>query len=285
MTRVEVLRPSIRRVKVWASRHNGRRVADLERRYNLNQLQRFEAILNRQGRSFRTASAILEFGCGTGRLTQYLFELAPAASVFGCDVLGEAIATCQRRFPKGCFVTNRAAPPLRFEDAQFDLIYSYSVFTHLSEANHRAWLKELGRLLRPGGMMLHTVHSYEYLRRTAFFSPESLNKYQLPGSVEAFIRSGRDYFYAVDNPLMPEYGHTIIRKAYVMERWPQAGGLALLDYVEGAIEAYPEGCQDLVLLEKPLQNAECGVRHAESFDEAPRTPQSELRTPCGSETS
>jgi len=36
----------------------------------------------------------------------------------------------------------------------------------------------------------------------------------------------------------------------VIARWPQATGLRLLDYVEGAIESYPEGCQDVVLLAK-----------------------------------
>ncbi|MBI3011706.1 MAG: hypothetical protein HYY58_04365 [Candidatus Omnitrophica bacterium] len=68
--------------------------------------------------------------------------------------------------------------------------------------------------------------------------------------VDAFMRSGCDYFYAVENPKMPEYGHAIIRKEYVMAHWPQVAGLKLLDYVESAIEAYPEGCQDLVLLAK-----------------------------------
>ncbi|MBI3320299.1 MAG: class I SAM-dependent methyltransferase [Candidatus Omnitrophica bacterium] len=257
---IDLLRPPVRRMRTWVHRHNGRLVADLERRYNLNQLQRFEAVLNRHGRSFRTFSSILEFGCGTGRLTQYLFEFAPEASVYGCDVLSDAIARCQRKFPRGRFVTNRATPPLSFADAQCDLIYSYSVFTHLSEPNHQAWLKELGRLLRPGGMMVHTLHSYEYLRRTARFSPESVAKYRFTPphagagfteSAEAFIQSGRDYFYAIDNPSTPEYGHTIIRKEYVMAQWPRCAGLKLLDYVEGAIEAYPEGCQDLVLLMKP----------------------------------
>ena len=243
--------PQARRVATWARRSARLTRADLERRYNLNQLQRFEAVANRHDRSLRTASAILEFGCGDGRLIQYLFEFAPAASVSGCDVQREAIAACQRRFPTGHFVANGATPPLSFPEAQFDLVYSYSVFTHLSESNHKAWLRELARTLRPGGMMIHTVHSYEYLRRAASFSPQSLEKYQLAESVEAFIRAGRDYVYVVDNPATPEYGHTIISQEYVTTRWPQYAGLELVEYVEGAIEAYPEGCQDLVLMRKP----------------------------------
>ncbi len=244
----DLLQPA-RRARTWASRRSGRALADLERRYNLNQFQRFEAVLNRHGRSFRTSSSILEFGCGDGRLTQYLFEFAPGARVFGCDVLSEAIEACRRQFPGGRFVTNQPTPPLPFSDGQFDLIYSYSVFTHLSEPNHRAWLRELARALRPGGVMLHTVHSYAYLRRTGVFSPERLDKYRFREPPERLMASGRSYYYAVEDPSKnPEYGHTIMSRDYVLATWPRESGLELAEYVEGAIEAYPEGCQDLVLL-------------------------------------
>lgn len=250
MDPVGLLRPPVRRARAWVRRHNGWLINDLQHRYDLNQLQRVEAVLNRHGRSLRTFSSIFDFGCGTGRLTRHLFEYAPAAAVSGCDVRSEAIDACRRKCPQGRFMVNRPTPPLDVEDAAFDLIYSYSVFTHLTEPNHKAWLRELTRMLRPGGVMLHTVHSYEYLRRTALFSPESLEKYALTESIEAFIRVGRDYLYVVEDPAAPEYGYAVIRKEYVLETWPRESGLALVDYVEGAIESYPEGCQDLVMLRK-----------------------------------
>jgi SAM-dependent methyltransferase len=224
---------------------------DLWRRYNLNQLQRFEAVLNRHGRSLRAFPSIFDFGCGDGRLAQYLFTLAPGARVCGSDVRSEVIDACRRKHPQGRFLVNRPTPPLAIEDEAFDLIYSYSVFTHLTEPNHKAWLRELTRMLKPGGVMLHTVHSYEYLRRAAFFSPESLKKYAVVEPPEAFMCAGRDYLYVVEDPAAPEYGYTVMRKEYVLETWPRESGLTLLDYVEGAIESYPEGCQDVVLLAKP----------------------------------
>ena len=250
MTPAGLLRPSARRLVAWTANAHGLTHADLQRRYDLNQLQRLEAILNRHGRSFRRCASILEFGCGAGRLARCVADLAPQAAISGCDVEPEGIRQCRRRCPRGRFVVNQWAPPLDMADEAFDVLYSYSVFTHLSEANHLAWLTELARLVRPGGVMLHTVHSYEYLRRTACFSPRSLDKYRLPGSIDAFIASGLEYFYAVEDPAAPEYGHTIIRKEYVISRWPQATGMTLLESMEGAIESYPEGCQDVVLLAK-----------------------------------
>ena len=222
--------------------------AQQEQRYDLNQLQALEAMLNRHGRSFQRCAAILEFGCGHGRLTRHLARLAPHARISGCDVAGELVAACKRACPQGRFLTNEVMPPLGCEDAQFDCIYSYSVFTHLSEPTHRAWLAELAKKLRPGGVMLHTTHSYACLKRLAVFSPAALAKYALPSPVDDFLRAEPPYYYAVDNPLTPEYGLAVISRSYVTTRWPQYTGLRLTDYVEAAMEAYPEGCQDVVLL-------------------------------------
>lgn len=232
------------------NRNNPLSKAELEKRYSLNHLQKFEAVLSRNGYSMRQFSSILEFGCRYGRLTRHLFNLAPQAGVFGCDILKEGIQDCRRNYPKGVFIINEPVPPLDCEDGQFDLIYSYSVFTHLSEANHISWLKEFNRLLRPGGVMLHTTHSYEYLKRAAMFTPESNEKYLLPEPVEAFIQLPHRYHYVMDNPEAPEYGLTIISKEYIMTRWPQYSGLKLCEYAEGAIESYPEGCHDIVMLVK-----------------------------------
>ncbi|MBI4596938.1 MAG: class I SAM-dependent methyltransferase [Candidatus Omnitrophica bacterium] len=234
-------------------RRRGLSKAQLQQRAALNQLQRFEAVLNRHRRSLKDCTTILEFGCGHGRLLKPVADFVPGASIAGCDVLNKAVAVCRRKFPQGRFVTNGALPPLAFADGSFDLMYSYSVFTHLPEAHHRAWLKELARVLRPGGVMLHTIHSHEFLRRASRFSPESLVKYALPQPVDALIRSGTGYTYTMDDPTQPAYGLAIISPAYVAAHWPKVSGLTLLDHVEGAIEAYPEGCQDIVLLLKAPQ--------------------------------
>ncbi len=216
----------------------------------LNQLQVFETVLRQHGRSLRQFRSILEFGCGYGRLTRHLFTLAPQAEIIGCDVSARDIAFCRRAYPTGRFFVNQVAPPLDLPDGQCDLLFSYSVFTHLTEENHKRWLKELARILRPGGVMLHTTHSVLSLRLIELFSPERLPKYGLGGSVEDFAASAAPYHYAQDNPALPEYGMTIISPDYILRHWPVYSGLRVLEHAEGAMMGFPEGCQDVVVLAK-----------------------------------
>lgn len=224
---------------------------NLQKIIDLGQLQRIESVLNRHGFSLPQFKAILDFGCRNGRLTKYFFDLAPQAKIFGCDIAPKELKKCRRRLPLGQFVHNQIKPPLPFERHQFDFIYSYSVFTHLTEENHKNWLSELARILKPGGVMMHTIHSYECLRRMNLFSPEAIEKYELSdGGVEGFVRSGKSYHYAIDDKKMPEYGVTIIHRDYVLKMWPQYSGIKLLEHAIGAIESYPEGCQDIVLMTK-----------------------------------
>jgi ubiquinone/menaquinone biosynthesis C-methylase UbiE len=49
-------------------------------------------------------------------------------------------------------------PHLPFEDNTFNLVSAFSVFTHI-EAFETAWLMELKRILKPGGLAWITIHS------------------------------------------------------------------------------------------------------------------------------
>ena len=65
---------------------------------------------------------------------------------------------CQQHLsPPFKFATTTSFPHLPFEDGYFDLIQSFSVFTHICDLAE-AWLLELRRILRPGGVLYLTVH-------------------------------------------------------------------------------------------------------------------------------
>ncbi|MCC7123970.1 MAG: class I SAM-dependent methyltransferase [Acidobacteria bacterium] len=117
-----------------------------------------ESVLADAGTPLDTFTSVLDFGCGCGRLLRRFRRYAEVHHYAGTDYNPALIAWCQAHLPFARFDTNALEPPLRYADGTFDLVYSFSVFTHFSDALQRAWLAELRRILKPGGALLLTLH-------------------------------------------------------------------------------------------------------------------------------
>lgn len=120
--------------------------------------QHLEENLAGLGVSLHDFGQVLDFGCGAGRTSRWLTALFPGVHFSGCDVDAEAVAWCSANLPGADYRTNGPVPPTNFSAASFDLVYAISVFTHLSLERQQLWLSELHRLLKPGGLLLFTVH-------------------------------------------------------------------------------------------------------------------------------
>jgi SAM-dependent methyltransferase len=70
---------------------------------------------------------------------------------------------CRTNLPFADFELNSLESSLGYPDEIFDLVYAFSVFTHLRESLQFHWIKELARMLRPGGLLLLTVHGRSYM--------------------------------------------------------------------------------------------------------------------------
>lgn len=103
-------------------------------------------------------SAVLDFGCGCGRVIRHWHSLAPKVAIHGTDYNDELIGWCRTNLPFASFETNDLLPPLGYADGSFDLVYAFSVFTHLAERSQISWFAELARITRPGGYLIATVH-------------------------------------------------------------------------------------------------------------------------------
>ena len=109
---------------------------------------------------------VLDLGCSAGRLMRHL-PRDEGMECWGVDISAPHIEWCQRHLPWGNFATTTTAPHLPFEDGYFDLVYAWSVFTHISDLAD-AWLLEVRRVLKEGGCAYLTVHdleSYELILR------------------------------------------------------------------------------------------------------------------------
>lgn len=111
------------------------------------------AILKTAGIQLSDLSSVLDFGCGCGRV---LRNLAPLGFrlLAGADYNPSLVEWCAGHIPAGTFAVNGAGPPLPFETGTFDLVYAFSVFTHLTEDFQKSWLAEIHRVLDARGLLV-----------------------------------------------------------------------------------------------------------------------------------
>jgi SAM-dependent methyltransferase len=108
--------------------------------------------------------AVLDFGCGWGRIIRFFLKDLEPEKLFGVDHSEEVIRAC-RDTNKWCsFTLIEPDAPTSLPRESFDLIYLYSVFSHLPEEMHWAWLKEFHRLLQPGGMLIATTRARDFIQ-------------------------------------------------------------------------------------------------------------------------
>jgi len=100
-------------------------------------------------------ASVLDFGCGTGDIARAL--AAAGYAMTGCDLSPAMIEAARARSGGPSYVGLDAArlPALPFADGQFDAVMSSSVFEYLPDPV--AQLRELRRVLKPGGWLLATV--------------------------------------------------------------------------------------------------------------------------------
>ncbi len=99
---------------------------------------------------------ILDAGCGSGR---NMLELARHGTVTGVELSSTSVALARERGAGE--VIEGSVLEMPFESGSFDLAVSLDVIEHLGE--DVAALRELRRVVAPGGALLVTVPAYQWL--------------------------------------------------------------------------------------------------------------------------
>jgi SAM-dependent methyltransferase len=104
--------------------------------------------------------AICDWGCGPGRVVRHLAldQSGMFNRVIGTDYNANSIRWCAAHLPNAQFLVNQLAPPLPLDDGSVDMLYGFSVLTHLSRELAAAWMAELARVVRSGGLILVSTH-------------------------------------------------------------------------------------------------------------------------------
>jgi SAM-dependent methyltransferase len=120
-----------------------------------------DAVLERRFK-LHTGLKILDAGCGTGFNIIHTSQKWSGNAVFGLDISADAIAwTHKRGVDCLCQASVTAIP---FPAATFDLVSSFEVISQGTHPPVEKGLREMQRVLRPGGLLLVRVPAFRWMR-------------------------------------------------------------------------------------------------------------------------
>ena len=189
-----------------------------------------KSILQKNNFDINQFEAILDFGCGCGRMMRQ-WKTLKGFKLFGTDYNPLLVSWCQRNLPFAEFMVNSPNRPLSYPDEAFDFIYAISVFSHLDESMGDFWIRELSRVLKPGGLIYMTVMGAE---RAALLSLELKKQFE---DGQLIVLGEEDLFSNTCAAFHPE--------SYVRYMLPES--LQVFDFIPGGAK---DAQQDVFLLQK-----------------------------------
>src|SRR5262249_36374105 len=178
----------------------------------------------------------LDWGCGCGRVLRHWSQLS-RTRVYGCDIDPRMIEWCRANLPFASVTVTELDPPLPYADDSFDLIYAFSVFTHLAEELQHAWMGECRRVLSPGGYLLFSTLG-EYYAPLGRLTESELRSFAAGDVVVLYEQSAGTSLCSAYHP--PEYVHKKLAADFELITFRPAGD---------------DGRHDLHLLRKPARVA------------------------------
>jgi SAM-dependent methyltransferase len=210
---------------------------------------RFVRLLNRfaaeQGQQLGELE-ILDFGCGWGRILRLLERDVAPWRMWGVDVSEDLVRISREVNPKIPVLWGKPLPPSPLAGSSFDLIYAQSVFSHLDEEAHRAWMDEFVRLLRPGGFVVLTTFSRNQILTAARKRAGGNVDFSAPGVHHAFpdtaaalaaFDAGQFCHSSTGHDTLAHYGSSCVPEKWVRENWPAA--LRISHYLDDR-DIYPQ---------------------------------------------
>jgi SAM-dependent methyltransferase len=140
---------------------------------------------------YAAGKRVLDIGCGQGRLAIGALRVLGRVDYTGLDVDRRSVEWCRRhlqqenpsyRFEHIDVQNDRYNPTgvplderfrLAIPDSEADIVYLYSVFSHMTEPDMRVYLAEVRRVLAPGGRVFFTTFVEEGVPEVSINPPDT----------------------------------------------------------------------------------------------------------------
>jgi len=123
---------------------------------------------------FIRGKKVLDIACGTGYGTSMYQD--NGAEAYGIDLSEEAIQHAKEHYPRVNFQVGNMAQ-ISFPDCFFDVVTSFESLEHVEKETGIAFLKEVKRVLKPGGLFFLSTPNKKVLSPFRCDNPYHLHEY------------------------------------------------------------------------------------------------------------
>lgn len=184
-----------------------------------------------------TGLKMLDIGCGDGATELFIHNYLPSWKVEAIDISEKSITRAtEKKIPNAVFSMYDGSV-IPFSDNNFDIVFIAAVMHHIDFSLHATLLKEIYRVLKPGGRLYLFEHNplnpvTRYLVNTCVFDKDA----KLLG-------------YNYSNKLLKDASFRNIEKKFILF-FPRSGILAKLIKLEDKLGWLPLGGQYMYKAQK-----------------------------------
>ncbi len=158
-------------------------------------------------------SRVLDYGICWARLSRLFYKYVPVGQLFGVDAWKPSLALASTVGYRGALaLVDRVPSSLPFPKP-FDLVFAFSIFTHLSPTSADAAARTIRAGMKKGGLFCLTVRPSDYWALLGKDGPAHRDQLAATG----FGFTPDEWAVTSGNP---DYGNSTVSLDYIRANWP-----------------------------------------------------------------